>query len=122
MIAGFLIWTVVSLILLVIGILAWKSERAVGFYAGVKPPEVTDVRQYNRSVAVMWFAYAVLFELLGLPFLFLRQNSAGFLLSILGVPFITIALLVVYHRILAKYRADLWYWSGRTYWPHKGRD
>ena len=103
MIFGFVIWSIVFLVLLGIGIWAWKSDQAVGFYTGTKPPEVTDVRKYNRSVAVLWFAYAGLFELLGLPFLFLKQNSAGFLGSILGVPVISIALMIVYHRILRKY-------------------
>ena len=70
----------------------------------MKPPEVSDARKYNHSVAVLWFAYAVLFELLGLPFLFLKQNSAGFLLSVLGVPLISIALMIVYNLILARYK------------------
>ena len=105
MIVGFAIWSIVSLVLLGIGIRTLKSRRAAGFYTGVKPPEVNDIRKYNRSVAVLWFAYAVLFELLGLPLLFLRQNSAGFLWCILGVAAITIALTAVYNRILAKYRA-----------------
>jgi hypothetical protein len=56
MIFGFVIWSIVFLVLLGIGIWAWKSEKAVGFYAGTKPPEVTDVRKYNRSIAVLWFA------------------------------------------------------------------
>ena len=103
MIAGFVIWSAVSLLLVGIGVWCWRSEKAVGFYTGVKPPEVTDVRKYNRSVAVLWFGYAALFELLGLPLLFLKQNSAGFLGSILGVPVISIALMIVYHRILRKY-------------------
>ena len=63
MIFGFVIWSIVFLVLLGIGIWAWKSEKAVGFYTGTKPPEVTDVRKYNRSIAVLWFAYAGLFEL-----------------------------------------------------------
>ena len=105
MIAGFVIWSAVSIVLLCIGVWAWKSGKAVGFFAGVKPPEVRDVRKYNRSVAILWFVYALLFELLGLPFLFLRQNFPGFLLSVLGVAWITIALMIAYHRILAKHRA-----------------
>ena len=105
MIAAFLIWTVISLILLGIGILDWRSEKAVGFFTGVKPPEVTDIRKYNHTVAVLWFVYAFLFELLGLPFLFLKQNSAGFLLCVLCVPLISILLMIAYTVILAKYRA-----------------
>ena len=101
---GFIIWSAVSLLLLGIGVWSWKSGKTVGFYTGVKPPEVSDVRKYNRSVAVLWFVYAILFELLGLPLLFMKQNSAGFLWSILGVPVISIALMIAYTRILAKYR------------------
>ena len=103
MIIGFVIWSTVFLVLLGIGIWALKSDKAVGFYTGTKPPEVDDVRRYNRSVAVLWLVYAVLFELLGLPFLFLKRNAAGFLWSVAGVPAITIALMIVYNRILRKY-------------------
>ena len=103
MIIGFVIWSSVFLALLGIGIWAWKSNKPVGFYTGTKPPEVTDVQKYNRSVAVLWFSYAGLFELLGLPFLFLKQNAAGFLWVVLGVAATTIALMIVYNRILRKY-------------------
>ena len=103
MIFGFVIWSIVFLVLLGIGIRAWKSNKAVGFYTGTKPPEVTDVRKYNRSVAILWFVYAGLFELLGLPFLFLKHNEVGFLWAVLGVVAITIALMIVYNRILRKY-------------------
>lgn len=104
MTAGFVIWSIVSLVLLGIGIWSWKSDKTIGFYAGVKPPEVSDIRKYNRAVAILWFAYAAAFEVLGLPLLFLKRNSAGFVWSILGVVAITIALMIVYNRILAKYR------------------
>ena len=103
MTVGFVILSIVFLVLVGIGIWAWRSEKAVSFFTGTKAPEVTDGRKYNRSVAVLWFGYAVLFELLGLPLLFLKQNSAGFLGYILGVPVISIALMIVYHRILRKY-------------------
>ena len=103
MIIGFVIWSIVFLALWGIGISAWKSNKPVGFYTGTKPPEVTDVRKYNRSVAILWFAYAGLFELLGLPFLFLKQNASGFLWVVLGVVVITIALMIVYNRILLTY-------------------
>ena len=103
MIIGFVIWSLVFLVLLGIGIRAGKAGRAVGFYTGTKPPEVTDVQAYNRAVAILWFIYAGLFELLGLPFLFLKQNAPGFLWSIAGVPVITIGLMIAYNRILRKY-------------------
>lgn len=101
---GFIIWSAVSLLIVGIGIWTRRSEKPAGFYSGVKPPEVSNVRQYNRAVSVLWFAYAALFELTGIPFLLLKQNSGGFIWSILGVVFITIALPVIYNRILSKYR------------------
>lgn len=103
MIPGFILWSIVFLMLLGIGLWAWKSDKAVGFYTGTKPPEVTDVRKYNRSVGILWFVYAGLFELLGLPFLFLKQNAAGFLWVVLGVVVISIGLMIVYSRILRIY-------------------
>ena len=106
MLIGFIIWSAVRLLLLGIGFWSWNSGKAVGFYSGVKPPEVKDVRKYNHSVAVLWFAYALLFWLLGIPFLFLKQNSALFLLSILGTVAITLALVIVYQKILQKYRKE----------------
>ena len=106
MLIGFIIWSAVSLLLLGIGFWSWNSGKAVGFYSGVKPPEVKDVRKYNHSVAVLWFVYALLFWLLGIPFLFLKQNSALFLLSILGTVAITLALVIVYQKILQKYRKE----------------
>lgn len=104
MIAGFIIWSLVSIALLGIGVLTWRSRKPAGFFAGVNPPEVRDVRKYNHSVAVLWFVYAILFELLGLPFLFLKQNSAGFVWTVLGVAVISIALMIAYHRILIRYQ------------------
>ena len=107
MLIGFIIWSAVSLLLLGIGFWSWNSGKAFGFYSGVKPPEVKDVRKYNHSVAVLWFAYALLFWLLGIPFLFLKQNSALFLVSILGTVAITLALVIAYQKILQKYRKEV---------------
>ena len=104
MIAGFVIWSAISVLFAGIGIFTWKSKKTAGFYSGVRPPEVSDIRGYNRAVGILWLGYAFLFELLGLPFLFLKQNSAGFLWSILGTVLISIALAVVYNRILERYR------------------
>ena len=106
MLIGFIIWSAVSLLLLGIGILTWNSGKAAGFFSGVEPPEVKDIRKYNHSVAFLWFAYALLFWLLGIPLLFLKQNSALFVLSILGTVMITIGLVIAYQRILQKCRKE----------------
>ena len=65
---------------------------------------MTDVRAYNRSVGILWFVYALLFELLYVPLLIPALHDSGILWFGLGTPVITIGLLVGYHRILQKYR------------------
>ena len=104
MMVGFIIWTVVALAIAVIGIIAGRSKKPSGFFAGVNPPEVNDVEKYNHSVGTLWVVYAILLELFGLPLLLLKQNSAGFIIPILGVVFITIGLVIAYTFILTKYR------------------
>ena len=104
MIIGFVIWSLVSLVLLGIGFRTWRSGKAAGFWSGIRPPEVDDVRAYNHSVAILWFVYAALFECLGLPFLFLKQNAGGFIWTLLCVPVLSLMLMVAYHRILEKHR------------------
>lgn len=106
MIIGLIIWSSVTVLIIGIGIWSWNAKKPAGFYEGVEPPKVKNVQKYNHAVAILWFVYAILFELLGFPFLFEKQNSPMFVLTILGVVAITIALLFVYNRILAKYRQD----------------
>ena len=52
----------------------------------------------------IWSAVAAVFELLGIPFLFLEQNSSLFLPVILGVVFWMIAMIIAYLRIEARYK------------------
>ncbi len=101
MIGAFIVWTIVALMFAGIGAWAWFSKDTVGFFAGVKAPEVKDPEKYNHQVAMMWFGYALLYELLGIPFLFFKQNSAMFIVTILGVMALTIGLLVAYTYISA---------------------
>lgn len=104
-IIGFTIWSLVALIFLIIAIVDFRSEKPVGFYTGVKPPEVSDVKKYNRAVGIIWLVYFAVFELLGLTLLFYEQNSPAFIIPILGVVFLTIGIIVAYNMVLAKYKA-----------------
>ena len=105
MVAAFIIWSACALVFLIISVRMWTSKKTVGFFANVEPPKVKDVKKYNHAVAKLFIAYAVIFELLGLPFLFLKQNSAGFLFVMLGVVALTIAMMAVYLLvILRKYQ------------------
>ena len=103
MLIGFIVWTACAVIMLVIGIVSWISKKPAGFFAGVEPPKVTDVKKYNHSVAILWFVYGILFELLGLPFLSYKQNSPVFILTLLGTVAITLGLVIAYHFILNRF-------------------
>lgn len=58
-IIAFIVWTIVALFFVGIAISARKSKEPVGFFTGVKPPEVTDVKAYNRAVSTLglWWRY-----------------------------------------------------------------
>ena len=104
MIWGFLGWSIITIAVIIIGIISWNSKKPVGFFTGVKAPEVKDTKKYNHAVGAIWFIYALVFELCGLPLLFLKQNSAGFIIPVLGVVFSSIGLGVAYTFISAKYQ------------------
>lgn len=104
MIIAFVIWSVAALLFFGISISVRKSKEAVGFFTFAKPPEVTDVRRYNHSVSMLWIVAAVIFEIIGIPFLFIEQNSPMFIFEILGVIVWAIGIMLGYLKIEAKYR------------------
>ncbi len=104
MIIGFIIWSIVTVIFLGIGISCRKSREAVGFFTGCKPPVIENVEQYNKAVSKLWFVSAGIYEVLGLPLLFLEQNSLLFIPIIFAVVIGLIVMMVAYLRIEAKYK------------------
>ena len=104
MIIGFIIWSIVTVIFLGISISCRKSNEAVGFFTGCKPPVVEDVKRYNKAVSKLWFVSAGIYEVLGLPLLFLEQNSLLFIPIIFAVVIGLIVMMVAYLRIEAKYK------------------
>lgn len=104
MVIAFVIWTVVSLIFLLIGVNSWKSEKAVGFFSNAKPPEIKDVKKYNKAVAKIWFGFAAAMEIIGIPLLFIEQNSPVALLIAFAVVALIIGIMILYTRVEAKYR------------------
>ena len=101
---GFIIWSLTCAVLAGFGIYSLMAKNPVSFWAGAEAPKVKDVKKYNRAVAVIWFIYAAVFELFGIPLLFLKQNSAGFVPLILGTVAATIGMMVAYVMIEKKYR------------------
>lgn len=105
MMIGFVIWMLVSIMFLGFGISAFYSKKPVGFWANAKTPEIEDISAYNKAVGKLWCVFAVVFALLGFPFLIAEQNSPLFFISVVGVMFEIIAVAVVYSLgIEEKYR------------------
>ena len=101
---GFIIWSLHTLIFIALGITCLRQKDAVGFFTFREAPKVTDVRKYNKAVAILWFVSGIIFEALGVPLLFLEQNSPLFVVVILGTFALIIGLIVVYTMIENKYR------------------
>lgn len=104
MVFAFVIWSICALLFLGIGISVRKSKEAVGFFTFTKPPVVTDVYRYNCSVSLLWIIAAAIFEIIGMPLLFLGQNSPIFILIMFGVAAWVIGIMIVYFNIEAKYK------------------
>ena len=66
MIIAFIIWSLIAILFVIFGVSARKSKEAVGFFSGVKPPEVKDVKAYNYAVSRLWFIFASFYEILGI--------------------------------------------------------
>lgn len=105
MIIGFMIWSIVAIMFAGIGISSRKSEKAVGFFTFVGPPVVRDVKKYNHAVSILWFTAAVLFEIIGIPFLIAEQNSPIFIVTVLAVMALVISMMIAFFQIEARYRA-----------------
>lgn len=106
MLIAFIIWSIVAVLFLGIGIVGRKSKEAVGFFTFVKPPEVTDVNKYNHAVSVLWIIVAVVFEIIGVPLLFLEQNSPMFIFLMFAVLTLIIGMMIAYFRIESKYKVQ----------------
>ena len=103
-IIAFVIWSIVALVFVALSIMCYKSKEPVGFFTGVKPPEVTDVKGYNRAVSTLWIVFAVLFEAIGVPLLFLGENSAYYIFVMLFIMPLIIGMVIVYLKIEGKYK------------------
>lgn len=104
MIIGFILWSIGAAVFLGIGISCRKSTEAVGFFTFVKPPEIDDIAHYNNAVSILWFTAAAVFEITGIPMLFLEQNSPYFIFMIFGIMILVIIIMISYLKIEAKYR------------------
>ena len=99
---AFIIWSIVAAIIIGIGIYSLLAKNPVGFYSGIEPPKIKETQKYNRAVAILWFIYGILFELLALPFLFANGSVIVAIIVVAGTIVISIALPIVYSLVILK--------------------
>lgn len=104
MVVGFIIWSIAAVIFMLIGISAWRAKEEAGFFTFSKPPKMNDVVKYNHAVGRLWFSFAAILEVMGIPILFIEQNSPIFILLIFAVMALVAAIMMIYLRIEKKYR------------------
>lgn len=102
---GFVIWAIVGLLIAGIGVSAFFSKKAVGFWANIEVEEMTDIKKYNAAVGTLFIAYGLVFIILGTPVL--SSYTALILFSVIGVMIETIAAMIIYTQVISKkYRAN----------------
>lgn len=101
---GFILWTIISIVFVYIGITTRRSSIPVNLFTFSDVPKVNDIKGYNKAVSNLWLVFTVLFELIGVSLLFIKQNSPFVVLIVLGVVFLVIGMMVAYIKIESKYK------------------
>lgn len=101
---AFIIWTIISIVFVYIGITTRKSNIPVNLFTFGDVPKVNDIKGYNKEVSNLWLVFTILFEMIGISLLFIKQNSPLVILIVLGVVFLVIGMMVTYTKIESKYR------------------
>lgn len=104
MLVAFIIWSVLFVLFVALGVYTRRSKKPVGFWANAKAPEIKDVKAYNKALSKIWFVFAVLFELMGLPLLAGNSDGALILVPELGTVFLVIGTMFAYTFVENKYR------------------
>ena len=100
-IIGFIVWALFGCFMIGLGISAFFSKKAVGFWANIKTFPVNNIRGYNRATGKLFITYGFIFIVLGVPLLS-GQNTPYILLSVLGVMIETIAIMAIYSLSITK--------------------
>ena len=101
MLIVFCVWSLSSLLFVVFGICALSAKKPTVFWTHERKIEVSNVKAYNKALALLYFVYSFVILILGIP----MQNSAGFIIPVLGLPIASILMIAVYVVCIeSKYR------------------
>lgn len=105
MIMGLVVISIVSLIMILIGVFQFvKKDVPVGFYNIIEPPkkdEITDIIQWNRKHGVIWIMYGICIEL-GFWLGYLMPVEILEMIFMMGGVIIPLPFMVLRHRSLER--------------------
>ena len=104
MLVGFIVWTLITLVFVYIGITIRNSNIPVNLFTFGDIPKVNDIKGYNKAVSNLWLVFTVLFEVVGVSLMFVKQNSPFVILIVLGVVLLVVGMMVIYTKIESKYK------------------
>ncbi len=102
---GFLIYFIVSLLMIGIGVSQRKSKTPVGFYSGEKPPDektLSDVSLWNKRHGTMWILYGIMLMLSYLTGVLIGEDSPWCLILLLGGAILPLIVMIWYHHRLLR--------------------
>ena len=103
---GFAVFALCALLFAGIGICQFNAKKPVGFYSGVKPPEIEqeeDVKGWNRGHGLMWMIYGMILFLTGVSCLIFGESFwiTIIMMGAVILPFPFIAM--IHHHLEKKY-------------------
>lgn len=101
--AGFYILSSAALMLVLMGVAAFRSKEPVNFWSALKVKSVSNTKEYNKAVGWLWIRYAASLFAGGI-FLLGGQNSIYAVITALLILLGTIVFMIGYSKIENKYK------------------
>ena len=92
--------------IIILGVVQFRSKKPCNFYTGEKfdPKEISDIPAWNHRHGIMWILYGLLFPLLFVVELLIK-NPLVFGFMFIGAVLVPLPFMVWYHpHLLKKYR------------------
>ena len=103
-IISLVIFSLVTIVMIIIGISQMRSKKPVGFYSGEKPPreeELSDVVAWNKKHGYMWVAYGLIIIGFFVMTLFIKSETIAMVLLLSGI-IGSVPIMMLYHSYLKK--------------------
>ncbi len=100
------IFSYVALMMIIIGIVQYKSQKPTGFYTGETPPkaeQLTDVTAWNHRHGMMWIIYGVVIIVSFFAGILIPHEVVSALLPIVILLGALPVMILYHHKLKHKY-------------------